>query len=182
MRQWTANASPGAKVLSGEAVVAAALQVLPDQFIVINDVSKRLGNIDHVVIGPTGVYVLDAKNWSGTVESDGNGELLLNGQRLRQPAIKRILAAVMDFRTKLNTLTDGEYLVRGLMVFPSAHLKANYGSTRQIHCLRSERVADYIQDHTFANKLSRNDVQWIKQATLQLAAMDERFMGNSGRV
>ena len=65
------------------------------------------------------------------------------------------------------------------MVFPTAYVKANYGSTRQIHCVRSERVAAYIQDHTFANKLSVDDVERIKRATLQLAGMDERFMSES---
>src|SRR5438552_1735456 len=32
----------------GEALVAAALQVLPDEFVVVNDVSNTLSNIDHV--------------------------------------------------------------------------------------------------------------------------------------
>jgi Mn2+/Fe2+ NRAMP family transporter len=46
----------------GEWLTAEALKALPDGFAVINDVTKKLGNIDHVVIGPTGVYVIDAKN------------------------------------------------------------------------------------------------------------------------
>lgn len=119
----------------GEALIAATLQELPDDFIVINDVSKRFGNIDHVVIGPTGVYVVDAKNWRGTVKADGQGELLLNGQALNKPPIKGMLGAVMDFQSKLKALTERDYFVRGLMVFPNAYVEANYGSTRQIHCL-----------------------------------------------
>jgi len=163
----------------GEALVAAALQVLPDDFVVVNDVSKTLSNIDHVVVGPSGVFVVDAKNWTGTVEADGKGELLLNGRPLQKPTIKRTLGAVMDFQGKLKALTERDYFVRGLMVFPTAYVKANYGSTRQIHCVRGERVAAYIQDHTFANKLSVDDVERIKRATLQLAGMDARFMSES---
>jgi hypothetical protein len=101
----------------GEALVAAALQALPDDFVVVNDVTKRLGNIDHIVVGPTGVFVVDAKNWTGTVEADGKGELLLNERPLEQPAIKRMLAAVMDFRSKLNTLNVVMYIVRVLLFF-----------------------------------------------------------------
>jgi len=163
----------------GEALVAAALQALPNDFVVVNDMTKRLGNVDHVVIGPTGVYVVDAKNWTGTVEADGKGELLLNGRPLQQLTIKRTLGAVMDFQGKLKALTERDYFVRGLMVFPTAYVKANYGSTRHIHCVRGERVAAYIQDHTFANKLSVDDVERIKRATLQLAGMDARFMSES---
>jgi hypothetical protein len=166
----------------GEALVAAALRVLPDEFVVVNDVSKTLSNIDHVVVGPSGVFVVDAKNWTGTVEADGKGELLLNGRPLQQPAIKRTLGAVMDFQGKLKALTERDYFVRGLIVFPTAYVKANSGSTRQIHCLRSERVAAYIQDHTFANKLSVDDVERIKRATLQLAGMDPRFMSEGAQV
>jgi len=39
----------------GEWLTAETLKALPNQFAVINDVTKKLGNIDHVVIGPTGV-------------------------------------------------------------------------------------------------------------------------------
>jgi len=159
----------------GEAIVAATLGDLPHDFVVINDVSKRFGNIDHVVIGPTGIYVVDAKNWKGSVKADGSGELLLNDQPLAKPAIKTLLGAVMDFQAKLKALTETDYFVRGLMVFPNAYVEANFGSTRHIHCLRNERLIDYLNDQTFARKLSAIDVDRIKRATLQLAGMDARF-------
>jgi len=47
----------------GEWLTTEALNALPDGFAVINDVTKKLGNIDHVVVGPIGVYVIDVKNW-----------------------------------------------------------------------------------------------------------------------
>src|SRR6266478_3409797 len=58
----------------GEWLAAETLKSLPNDYAVINDVTKKLGNIDHVVIGPTGVYVINAKNWKGTVSADGKGE------------------------------------------------------------------------------------------------------------
>jgi hypothetical protein len=159
----------------GEALVAGTLASLEDGFVVINDVSKRFGNIDHVVIGPTGVYVIDAKNWKGTVKADGKGELLVNGQPPSKPAIKMMLGGVMDFQSKLKALTEKDYFVRGLLVFPMAYVEANFGSTRQIHCLRDDRIVDYIQNQTFSAKFELADITRIKRATLQLAQMDERF-------
>jgi hypothetical protein len=159
----------------GEAIVAATLGHLPDDFVVINDLSKRFGNIDHVVIGPTGIYVVDTKNWKGSVKADGAGELLLNGKPLPKPAIKTLLGAVMDFQAKLKALTETDHFVRGLMVFPNAYVEANFGSTRQIHCVRTERLLGYLDDQTFARKLSSTDVDRAKRATLQLAGMDARF-------
>lgn len=40
----------------------------------------QAGNLDLLVVGPTGVFVLDAKNWSGRLEIDGTA-LRHNGRR-----------------------------------------------------------------------------------------------------
>jgi hypothetical protein len=159
----------------GEVLVAGVLATLPNEFVVINAVSKRFGDIDHVVVGPTGVYVIDTKNWRGTVTADGKGELLLNGQATDKPAIKNLLSDVMEFQIKIKALAGNDYFVRGLLVFPITYLKCEYGSTRHIHCLRDDQLLDYIQNEAFAKRLSRDEIERIKTATLQLAGMDERF-------
>ena len=159
----------------GEALVARTLETLPNDFVVINDVTKRFSNIDHVVIGPTGVYVIDTKNWKGTVKTDGKGELLANDRPPSKPAIKAMVGSVMDFQNKIKALVGKDYFVRGLMVFPIAYLEANFGATGHIHCLRDGQLVDYIQNKTFARSLRRDDIDRIKRAALQLAGMDERF-------
>ena len=56
----------------GEEAVAAALEQLPSEtWTVFHDVKwpgRRYANVDHIVVGPSGVFVIDAKNWSGRVE------------------------------------------------------------------------------------------------------------------
>jgi hypothetical protein len=159
----------------GEHLVAEVLRTLPNEFVVVNDVTKRFSNIDHIVIGPTGVYVIDTKNWKGTVAANGSGELLLNRKPTEKPSVKATLMATMDFQNKLKALTEKDYFVRGLMVFPLAYVEANFGSIGHIHCLRDERLLDYIQNQTFSAKLNADDIARIKRATLQLANMDETF-------
>jgi hypothetical protein len=58
----------------GEASVAERLRSLSDEYFLLNDVvlPGHLGNIDHVVIGPCGVVVIETKNVYGLVESHGN--------------------------------------------------------------------------------------------------------------
>jgi hypothetical protein len=55
----------------GEQATAAALETLPaDWWKVFHDVhwpGRRYANIDHVVVGPGGVFVIDSKNWSGSI-------------------------------------------------------------------------------------------------------------------
>src|SRR5216117_1764562 len=103
------------------------------------------------------------------------GEVLLNGKPPDKAAIKNMLGPVMDSQNKLKALTENDYFVRGLLVFPSAYVEADFGSTRHIHCLRDDRLVDYIQNKTFTQSLSIDDVDRITRTTLQLAGMDKRF-------
>src|SRR3954447_4192188 len=60
----------------GEERVASLLAQLPPGWRVLHDRRKAPGspaNIDHIVIGPTGVHVLDAKNWTGTLSFSDRG-------------------------------------------------------------------------------------------------------------
>ena len=159
----------------GENLIAGVLEELPDEFVVIHDVFKRFGNLDHVVIGPTGVYLLEIKNWRGTIKPDSDGELLINGKRVDKAVIKNMHEAVMDFQKKLKALAEKDYFVRGLMVFPNAYVEGKMILAEHMHCLREESLLDYFQDMTFANTLGSEDIERIKRATLQLAGMDERF-------
>lgn len=62
------------KGAAGERIVAELLEQLPDDWFVLNDIhwpGRSRANIDHVVIGPSGVFVIDAKNWSGSITIKG---------------------------------------------------------------------------------------------------------------
>ncbi|MGH8967131.1 MAG: nuclease-related domain-containing protein [Actinomycetes bacterium] len=72
----------------GEAATARVLATLPPGWTAIHEVrwpSRRLANIDHVLVGPGGIFVIDSKNWSGRVSVD-NGQLRQNG-RSREKAV-----------------------------------------------------------------------------------------------
>jgi len=61
---------------AGERATAKALDSLPSEsWVVLHDVrwpGRPFANIDHVAIGPGGVFVIDSKNWSGSVELAGD--------------------------------------------------------------------------------------------------------------
>ncbi len=46
---------------------------------------RQRANVDHVAVGPTGVFVIDSKNWTGTITTNA-GVLRQNG-RVRQPTV-----------------------------------------------------------------------------------------------
>lgn len=74
----------------GERRTALAMATLPtDTWHQLHDVrwpGRRFANVDHVVVGPGGVFVIDSKNWSGTVTVDDRGVLRQNG-RAREAAV-----------------------------------------------------------------------------------------------
>ena len=76
------------KGAEGETATAAVLAALPPGWTAIHDVrwpSRRLANIDHILVGPGGIFVIDSKNWSGTI-TVANGHLRQNG-RSREKAV-----------------------------------------------------------------------------------------------
>jgi hypothetical protein len=76
------------KGAEGEAATAAVLAALPPGWTAIQDArwpSRRLANIDHVLVGPGGIFVIDSKNWSGRITVE-QGRLKQNG-RSREKAV-----------------------------------------------------------------------------------------------
>ena len=69
-RAWAAGAD-------GERRVGAELSTLPAAWTVLHDRLLRPGqsaaNLDHVVVGPAGLVLVDAKNWSGSVTAWDGG-------------------------------------------------------------------------------------------------------------
>jgi hypothetical protein len=77
LRAWTQGAE-------GERLVARAIESLaPYGWTSLHDLrwpGRQQANIDHVAIGPGGLLVIDAKNWSGAVTVQ-DGVLRQNGYR-----------------------------------------------------------------------------------------------------
>jgi hypothetical protein len=64
----------------GEQFTADELAQLPSQaWVPIHDLADGRGNLDHVLLGPAGVFVLDTKKREGTVRIDGD-DLVVNNE------------------------------------------------------------------------------------------------------
>jgi hypothetical protein len=100
----------------GEEATAQALKALPRDWVVMHDVrwpGRRFANIDHVVIGPGGVFVIDSKLWAGslTIVDD---VLRVNGYK-RETAVY----GVADSAIAVSELIPGidPYLVKPVLCF-----------------------------------------------------------------
>ncbi len=119
----------------GEERVAMALSGLPGEFHVFHDLACgcELQGIDHVVLGPTGFFVIETKYWAGRVTME-QGEIRVNNQcPSRSPLLQARQSAdnVNRFLTKKvgisptclplvcfagNTFLPGVVSVEGLIV------------------------------------------------------------------
>jgi hypothetical protein len=84
----------------GEVAVARALEALPDGWVVLHDLAwpgRARANLDHVVVGPGGVFVVDAKNWSGRIEV--RDQVLMQNGRRREPAVVSAAEAAIALQT-----------------------------------------------------------------------------------
>lgn len=73
----------------GEHDTALALAALPsEEWTVFHDIrwpGGRYVNVDHVVVGPGGVFVIDSKNWSGDIQV--RRDIMRQNGRLRDKAL-----------------------------------------------------------------------------------------------
>jgi hypothetical protein len=161
---------------TGEALVSQILADFPDDFYVINDLTTPFGNLDHVVVGSTGVFLLDTKSWRGVVSANGAGELLLNGQPTDKPQVRPFVRRIMDIRDKVATLAPGtDAYFNAVFVFTAARNEAKWGTTGNVHCVNDDKLHEYIVEKDFGKKLKPAEVARIAQAFLGLAHMDKDF-------
>jgi len=163
------------KGATGEAIVGYILEGFPDDYRVIHDLTTPFGNIDHVVIGPSGAYAIDTKNWKGVVSADGNGELLLNGKPTQKPTARNLSRTIMSIREKIKVLSTLDPYVHGVLVFPSAWVDAKWGTTGYVNCVGGEQLYDYIVENKKGKKLKHKEIESISRAFLALARMDKDF-------
>jgi hypothetical protein len=161
--------------------VATILKRFPNEFRVINDLTTPSGNLDHVVVGPTGVFVLDTKNWGGVVSADGQGELLCNGKPLDKPYVGQFAARVKAIKDKVKALGDLDRCFQALLVFTSARLDANWGTTGSVHCIRDDQLFDYIVLGKPLNRLNPEEIGKIARSLLGLARMDADFAAKAAK-
>jgi hypothetical protein len=86
----------------GEEMVGRALAGLElAGFRALHDIDTGYGNIDHVIVGPTGVFALETKAWRGAVYCGRDGHLMA-GTIDQERAIKQAKGAAMEVHGRLD--------------------------------------------------------------------------------
>ena len=95
----------------GEEKVSGILACLPDTYHVFNDFAVGRKHVDHVVVGPGGVFSIETKFWRGRVTIE-DGHVLLDGQLPDRSPIQQAVREAMLVRKALAELTREGLLER----------------------------------------------------------------------
>lgn len=155
---------------SGEKDIARFLEQLPNTYTVINDLefADSYGNIDHLVVGPTGIFAIDVKNWRGTVSADGKGELLHNGRPTEKPNVKNFTRRIMDLKERIHALTKLDRYIQCVFVFPHTQIEAKWGTTSAVHCINADQIEGYITKGQGGRPLFSDDISRILSSIIAL--------------
>jgi nuclease-like protein len=130
----------------GEGRTARLLDRLSrDGYIVFNDLAipGSLANVDHLVIGPSGVFVIDSKQWTGSVHQGANGLAWHNHYRLDRTLETvrweaQLIGQLLGTRTAAAVCVHGAHVqgggvdMQGVAIVPTHMLRGALGYDRAL--------------------------------------------------
>jgi hypothetical protein len=146
----------------GESKVTEALKSLPDEYVVLNDIvlPDSKGNVDHVLIGSNGIFVIETKNYSGFVKCEEE-QWFVNGHRIRSLSkqAKRNSMAVRGCIASVFTGPESKipYIVP-LLVFVSSHTRLKLFKPT-VCVLRLNELVEFIRDRETRRAITEDEKQ-----------------------
>jgi len=137
----------------GEEKVAAYLNLLGDGYHVVHDVvlPGRIGNIDHIVLGPNGIFVIETKNHKGYITCNGDWWKQRKIGRRGTPYLGNIGSPSKQVKRKavlLNRFIQNHFrinlYVNGIVVFTNEAARLKIISPT-VAVLRPQELCDFIQ-------------------------------------
>ncbi|PIO05924.1 hypothetical protein COT29_03605 [Candidatus Micrarchaeota archaeon CG08_land_8_20_14_0_20_59_11] len=161
--------------LEAENSVTKSLSSLDDRYCLLNDVKLRgdRGNIDHIVLGPNGVFVIETKNYSGKIICNGDEwirqyeggydyDIGSPSKQVKRNAvkIKHIIESSKIFKKPLNIW------VEGIVVFtkPDVNLQIKNAT---VSILKIDGIYDYIKNKNSRMIFSSGELDSIGKTILR---------------
>jgi hypothetical protein len=155
--------------IEGERAVVEALQELDDSYCLINDImaGRGRGNIDHILLGPKGIFVIETKNYSGDVRCDGNRWRKKGKRRLYDiPSVSnqaknnaKYLSDLIRKKTNLGIFIDP------ICVFTNPYVELKLHRPA-VTVLRLTQLAEFIRQVSPMTTLTDSEIQAISRCIL----------------
>ena len=114
------------KGAKGEEVTARELNLLPEAFTIFHGIATRKhgslksggADLDHIVVGPNGVFVVETKNWQSTITIK-DGRLLYDGEEPTRPPLEQVKTETSALGSYLKSKTGEKFQVQPVLCFAS---------------------------------------------------------------
>lgn len=137
--------------LQGELVVGQYLDRLhADGYQVFHDIEGQNFNLDHVLIGPAGVFTVETKTWNkphanAKVTFDGE-RLLIGGKEAERDPVTQARAQAAWLRVQLHESSGRDFDVRPVIVFPGWYVEATYAAQRKLWVLEPKALPTFLSN------------------------------------
>ena len=152
--------------LEGEIAVGQLLETLRESGArVFHDIPGPGFNLDHVLVSPKGVFVIETKTWSKPVRGATiitfNGEgVSKNGGPYDPAPVVQVTAAANWLREMLLEFTEQDYPIQPIVVFPGWYIQPTAESkSHPVWVLNHKAVPGFIVNSR--NQLSTEEVHMI---------------------
>jgi hypothetical protein len=152
----------------GEKRVAKLLNAtLSDDYYLMNGLHfQGEGDIDHIILGPNGIFVVETKNWSGIIACSGDEWQRQNNRPISgSPSIqvkknaskvKRVIEASFHFST----------WIEPLLVFSNSNADLRIRNPT-VPVLKLHQLPGYIASYKTSNRLSHEELEQIGREILK---------------
>jgi hypothetical protein len=160
--------------LEGEKRVAKLLNgTLSDDFYLMNGAYFRDGggDIDHIVLGPNGLFAIETKNWSGKVTCNGDEWHRDNRHRKSNSAspskqVKKNASRIRNIVESSKNLSGTRIWVEGIVVFANKHVDLNVNHPT-VSVLRLHELSKFLTSYTGSDSYSRQQLEIMGQEILK---------------
>ena len=158
------------KGLEGEKMVINELSKLDDRYYLINDVkfSDSYGNIDHIVLGPNGIFVVETKNWKKYWKRYIDFRMATKpSKQAKGNALKvnQIIKSSNIFKKQLNAW------IQGTVVFVNPNIDLDL-TDKSVPVLKINELYDYIKNKKSEIRFSNQDLEKIGKVILNQIESD----------
>ena len=144
---------------------------LSDDYFLLNDLHLRNGggDIDHIVLGPNGIYVLETKNWSGEISCHGDewqraGKSNFKGSPSLQ--VKRNAAKIKRIIDSSPSLKSLGIWVEGIVVFTNNHATLHLNNPT-VSILKLSQLPNHITAQKGFSGFSQQQLEAIGKEILK---------------
>jgi hypothetical protein len=139
LKKRITDADTGAKA---EQAVAEVLHELPDDYYVFHDLEFPGFNIDHVVLGPNGIFLVETKSQKGNITQE-NDVLLRNGHKFFKDFLKQCWSQTYSLRDHLGADKLQGQTIKPILCFSRGFVEIR-GPVRGVAVFNVRYIRPYI--------------------------------------